>query len=202
MLTYLLLVKNREERYQQWLKGHPELAAKMNEIKVKYKLADLAPIMEAVKKEHPSLSKEADEFQKLVTTADPMPGMANLIEKLTKKGYSIITASNMTQSTYRAMVANKSLPPAFTTDFFFVQVHPYNLKPDKTTYYKKPDREYFENLKRYIADHRPNHYKNYVFTDDKPENVTGAQAAGLTAILFKNTEQFENELQAHGVLIE
>lgn len=40
-----------------------------------------------------------------------------------------------------------------------------------------------------------------LFTDDKQVNIDGAKAAGMSAILFSDARQFEEELKKYGVMI-
>lgn len=152
---------------------------------------------------NPNLFAEGEEFKKVIITAPRIKGTVHIIHRLKEKGYGIISASNMTTSTYQSMVENHVLPKAFTKDFYFVATNPLNKKADGT-FYEKPAPEYYQNLVAYINSKFPGVYKNIIFTDDKEVNVLGAQGIkGIyKSIHFINPEQFKQELIKSGVCLD
>lgn len=211
----VLLALGREEGYQKYIKQHPDLAKAIGETKSKYNFEDAELIIDKTIEAHPELKQEALEFKKLVFSGNPLLGTTRLVTELNQQGYGIIAASNMTPSTYQALLKQGTLPSEFSTTFFFVPFTKGNEIPaaeiaenkksdpkNTKAYYEKPNVGYYKNLKNYVEQRYPGKYINFVFTDDKLENVEGARKAGLTAIHFKNPEQLRTELKELGVDIE
>lgn len=61
-----------------------------------------------------------------------------------------------------------------------------NMKPDRAIYQQAIERAGVS-------------AEEIFFTDDRPENVAGAQAAGIDAVQFRSTEQLAEELAARGI---
>lgn len=211
----VLIELGREDAYQKYSKENPDLAQAIGETKKRYNYEDAQTIIDKTIEEHPELKEKALEFKKLVFSGKPLTGTVIIVKKLNQKGYGIIAASNMTPSTYQALLEQKTLPQEFSQEFFFVpytkgnEIPPAEIEENKKKdpkntkgYYEKPNVGYYKNLKKYIEQRYPGQYVNIVFTDDKLENALGAQKAGLIAIHFKNPEQFYNELKELGVDIE
>lgn len=195
-----VVLTGREPGYKQWIANNPDLGKAIGEVKKKYNLSDASEIISTTARDYPHLKEKAEEFQKVVVTAPQIKGTVNIIHQLKNNGYAIIGASNMTTSTYQAMVDNKTLPTHFSRDIFFVATNPLNKKIDGT-YYEKPSREYYLNLKEYVKKHFP-HIQTIVFTDDKLENANGAQnISGIISIHFKNPEQLRSDLKTLGIEI-
>lgn len=71
------------------------------------------------------------------------------------------------------------------------------LSPEGVSYRigaMKPHHEFFAELCA-IADVAP---EEIVFTDDRPDNVEGAQTLGITALLFRGHEQLRHDLRSLG----
>lgn len=71
------------------------------------------------------------------------------------------------------------------------------LSPEGVSYRlgaMKPQRKFFEKLCA-MADVAPN---EVVFTDDRSDNVEGARALGITALLFRGHEQLRHDLRSLG----
>lgn len=197
-----VIVDNREETYTDWLQEekHAQFAKYLEEAK-KTGLFDAHALINKVVEDHPDQKILADEFKKIIITATPIKGMAELIEQLHKKGYTVLIASNMTTSTYESMVENKVLPKEFTKDYFFVQTDPLNKKSDGS-YHKKPETKYYENLLVYLEAKFPGKFKIVIFTDDKLINSQGAADTGkIKAIHFITPDQFKQALQKLGVMV-
>lgn len=194
-----VVVNGREKRYKDYIAGEPELAKAMGQVSKQYKTADAGVILSETLRQYPQLQPKIDKFAQLVIYAPQIPGTFDIITDLVKKGYSIVAASNMTPSTYQAMVENKVLPPQFSHDFFFVPLNKLNKKPDGT-HFQKPEVEYYQNLVTYINQTYPGKFTHYIFTDDKLANAQGAQKVpGLISIQFKNPQQLRADLRVAGV---
>ncbi len=196
-----VVLAGREAGYKKWLANNPDLAQAIDQTKKKFNLTDATAIINKTAQEFPALKEKAQEFQKIVVSAPRITGTAEILKKLEQKGYGIVAASNMTTSTYQAMVNNGTLPPQFSNDFFFVATNELNKKPDGT-YFEKPSLEYYQNLGVYINQKYPGKYVYRLFTDDKEKNAQGAQKAGLISIHFKNAEQLLEELKELNIDIE
>jgi FMN phosphatase YigB (HAD superfamily) len=190
----------REEAYKKWLADNWDFADAINEVKIKYNLSDAGDIIHHVVQRYPYLQEKAQQFQNVIFKASVIPGTIKIIDALHKKGYGIIAASNMTTTTYQAMVDNGTLPTQFSRDIFFVATNPLNKKADGK-YHEKPNQEYYLNLKRYIKTHYPTN-ETVIFMDDKLKNALGAQnIPGIISIHFKSPEQLRADLIAMGIEI-
>jgi|GEM_PF-6660649 FMN phosphatase YigB (HAD superfamily) len=197
-----VVLTGREPGYKKILKENPELAQAIDETAKKYHLSDASPIITKTIEEYPALKEKALAFQKAVISAPQIEGTKLLINKLTKNGYSIVAASNMTNSTYLGLVDNKTLPGQFSRNFFFVATNELNKKADGT-FFQKPSPEYYQNLITYINKQFPGRFTHIIFTDDKLENAEGAKKVpGIISIHFKNPAQLEQDLISLGVVFE
>ena len=196
-----VVLTGRERGYKQWLANNPDLGNAISEVKKKYNLSDASTIISTAARDYPHLKEKAFEFQKVVVTAPQIKGTVEIINQLKDRKYIIIGASNMTTSTYQAMVDNQTLPAQFSRDIFFVATNPLNKKSDGT-YHEKPSKDYYLNLKQYVKQHFP-HIQTIVFTDDKLKNANGAQnIPGIMSIHFKNPEQLKEELSRLGIKLK
>ena len=105
-----VVLTGREPGYKQWIANNPDLGKAIGEVKKKYNLSDASEIISTTARDYPHLKEKAEEFQKVVVTAPQIKGTVDIIHQLKNNGYAIIGASNMTTSTYQAMVDNKTLP--------------------------------------------------------------------------------------------
>lgn len=197
-----VVLTGREPGYKKWIENNPDLGQAIGTIKKKYNLSDATAIINKTAEEYPNLKEKALEFQKVVITAPRIHGTEQILEKLSKKGYGIVAASNMTTSTYQGIIDNKTLPEQFTKNFFFVATNELNKKPDGT-YFEKPSPEYYQNLLTYINQKYPRKYIHVIFIDDKEANAEGAKKVpGIMSIQFKNPEQLLKDLQQLGIDID
>lgn len=196
-----VVILGRETGYKKWLKNNPDVAHAIDEVKKKYKLFDATPVLDKAAQDHPALRHKLAEFRKVLVTGTPIPGTVNIINTLSKKGYGIIAASNMTSSTYARLVDNKTLPPEFTKDFYFDATNELNKKPDGS-YYEKPTVHYYKNLLSYINQKYPGKFTQVVFIDDELVNIKGAaKVNGIIGIHFTSPEQLLKDLRMRGVEI-
>jgi len=104
-------------------------------------------------------------------------GVFKLLEKLKKKGFKLALLSN-TEVPIMEFLVDKQYKHF---DVFIYSCQEKIAKPDK--------RIYIETVNRLgVEPHEA------IFVDDKEENVTGAQKAGLTGIKFESPEQLEEML--------
>ncbi len=201
-----VLLMDREENFGAYHQLHPDFYAAIKQVKTDYNLYDAFPIMQKLLEVYPQYADQVKEYIPLFTSAPQILGTIELVKKLHALGYSMLVASNMTSTTYQALVENGTLPNCyFSKEIFFTATNELNAKHDETGkltgYCQKPNTEYFEHLKTYIANKFPDkQFKRIIFIDDKLENVQGAaQVAGIEAIQFINPAQLATELQAKGL---
>lgn len=193
-----VVLSGREVAYEKWLTDNWDFNEAIHEAKKKDNLSDSGMLIKRVIEKYPYLKAKSLQFQKVIFTAPQIDGTKKIIADIDQKGYKVIAASNMTTTTYQAMVDNKTLPAQFSRDIFFVATNPLNKKADGK-YYEKPDQEYYLNLKRYIKTHYPN-IETIIFMDDKIKNALGAQnIPGIISIHFKNPDQLKDELKTLGM---
>jgi FMN phosphatase YigB (HAD superfamily) len=196
-----VLLNGREKNFTEWITKHLEFAQALDSIKKKHQLHEAMEMINKVAEEYPEFAEQAREFKHLVISAPPIRGTWEIVKELAEQGYTLVSASNMTSTTYEAMVKEGSLPEEFQDDFYFVSTVPLNKKPEGG-YYKKPDIEYYQNLKRYIEQKYPDRFTHIIFIDDKADNVKGAEAAQLKAIQFTSPQQLRHDLARLGVPLE
>ncbi len=114
--------------------------------------------------------------------------MINLILKLKKDGYKVYAASNIWSELLDDLKKEK---PIFN-DLFDGIYHPTKGNP-----YEKPEKHYYQNLKKYLKDHGEQS-KKIIFIDDRYENVSAAIEEGLIGIRFKNSSNLVKNLNSLG----
>ena len=114
----------------------------------------------------------------------PMPGMAELVRKLKKKGYGIYLLSN-------ASTALRGYFPRIPGSEYFD-----GLMVSAEEKLLKPQHEIYERLYERF-DLVP---EQCVFIDDSPANIEGAMLTGMQGIVFRgDTERLRRELLALGI---
>jgi len=112
---------------------------------------------------------------------DPIDDSVALIRSLHGAGNRLGVLSNTNEADWTFVTSGR---------FPFLQecFHAYALSFEARS--MKPEREVFD----YAVERAGAPAGNVFFTDDKPENVAGALAAGLDAVLFQSAEQLRGEL--------
>jgi FMN phosphatase YigB (HAD superfamily) len=198
-LDDVVITGRSNNKNQEWLNDHPKLAYFLQDFFKKNTNADFDYIYSVIKNDH-ELTEQMLAFEKLLTTADRIEAVIDIVRDLHAAHYVIVAATNMYQSTYKKLIANGTLPNTyFSAEFGFTKSNLLNKKSDGS-FYMKPNSEYYEHLKLYVNNHYPERFKYFVMIDDKLENVEAAQKMGMAAILFKNPEQLRADLQALALL--
>ena len=112
-----------------------------------------------------------------------IPGMINLVKNLQKQGFQTALLSNVRMN--QARVKNQL--------GFYKLFHPILLSY-QTGMHKPNPKAYYRLLQEL---HVP--ADEVIFVDNKPENIKGAQAVGIDAILFSNAEQLIEALKQRGI---
>lgn len=197
-----VIISGREGNYMRWLMfpSNWSFALTVKKVRKKFKLYDPAQICQKIRELYPKMLKQADEFEKVIGSAQVKKKTAEIIRAVSHKGYPVIAASNMAKSTYKILLKKKTLPNFFSEKTFFVKTKKCNKKADDS-YHQKPDPEYFVNVKRYVQKKYPNQaFEYYVFIDDKKANVRAASKAGFIAIHYKESHQLKRSLTMLGIV--
>lgn len=137
-------------------------------------------LMQNMQVKYPKWKDQIQEFhdRQIDVVSGEVPGMKELLTALKSQGFKIYGLSNWGSTVYQVMaryVIFKLLDDRIISSEELI------IKPD-TTIYKRLCSKF--NLKA----------EECLFTDDKQINIDGAIEAGMHAILFKNAEQYEKEL--------
>ena len=114
----------------------------------------------------------------------PIPGTAEVVRELKKKGYTLYLLSNASrrQHDYWPNIPGSE---CFSGKVISADLH--LLKPEAAIY-----QALFRKFSLTPA--------NCVFIDDFPPNIEAAENAGMQGIVFYNAQQLRHELQKRGVL--
>lgn len=108
-----------------------------------------------------------------------VPGMRILLAELKAEGYRLYGITNWCSVVHEVM---KRYPEIFSLlDGRIISSEEHLLKPDVAIYHR------FLEQYELLAD-------ECLFTDDKEANIEGAKAAGIHAILFRNAQQYKEDL--------
>ncbi len=113
-----------------------------------------------------------------------MPGMHDLLIRLKDKGYRLYGLSNWSDTIYPVM---EKFGIFRLLDDCIISCEEHLVKPDRAIYDCLCNR----------FDLAP---EECLFTDDREANIIGAQNAGMHAVLFTSTEQYEADLRQLGIL--
>lgn len=198
-----VVIFGREPGSLLWF-AHPYrvgFGLKMRKARNKYHLHDAYAIIDKVVEHNPTYAKLGEQYKARLISGTVNKGTITILSSLQQQGFTVLPASNITKSVYRALVTNNVLPKTlFTTQNYFVKTKKCN-KRSNGDYYKKPSLEYYKNLQAYIQKKYPGRFENIIFIDDKKANVKGARKVGITAIHFKNPEQVKRKLQKLGIAV-
>lgn len=137
-------------------------------------------IIHEVQEKYPHWKSELQQFHDryLDFVIGEVPGMRNLLIKLKNEGYKLYGLTNWCSVVYKVIEKFDILQ---LLDDRIISSEEHLIKPDTAIYHRLCDKF---NLKP----------EDCIFTDDKEANIEGAKSAGMSAILFKNAEQYEKEL--------
>jgi HAD superfamily hydrolase (TIGR01509 family) len=136
---------------------------------------------------YPHWRKQLQEFydRQLDAMTVEMPGMRDILTRLKAEGYRLYGLTNWSDAVYDVI---RKFDILQMMDERLISSEELLIKPDVAIY----DRlcEKFGLIK-----------EECLLTDDKQVNIDGAKAAGMSAILFSDARQFEEELKKYGVMI-
>ena len=113
-----------------------------------------------------------------------MPGMRDLLTWLKAKGYRLYGLTNWSNAVYDVIEKFDILQ---MMDDRLISSEEILIKPDVAIY----DR---------LCEKFGLVMEECLFTDDKQANIDGAKAAGMPAVLFTDTRQYEEDLKRYGVI--
>jgi len=116
-------------------------------------------------------------YQEIMT--GEIPGMREVLIDLKQRGFKLYGLTNWCSKVYEMMDKHDIFK---LLDGRVISCEEHLIKPDPAIYYRMLEKL---NL---IAN-------ECVFTDDRPENIAGAEACGIHGIVFKNAQQFTRELE-------
>ena len=108
-----------------------------------------------------------------------VPGMYNLLARYKREGFHLYGLSNWCSQIHKVM---PRFPIYDLLDGYVISSQEKLLKPEPAIYLRLCERYHL----------LPS---TCLFTDDKMENVRGAEAVGMQAIRFENARQFERTLR-------
>ena len=120
-----------------------------------------------------------------------VPETATIVEELHAQGYTLAIATNIGIETFQNIRKNHEQ----FFDYFSSIITTDTIDPSEILI-KKSDPRYFA---RY-QEHYNKTGKNIIFIDDDSSNLAAAKAAGMHAILFKNPQQLQRNLQKHNLI--
>lgn len=116
---------------------------------------------------------------------EELPESVALVQRLAKANNRLGILSNTNPVDFESLCREHS----FLRDCFELRVASYEAR------HMKPHREIYDHAVRLTGLRAAEVF----FADDKPENVAGAVAAGMDAVLFTNVPQLETDLRQRGV---
>jgi|GEM_PF-6648016 len=131
-------------------------------------------------------------FEQIMRSKKIFPDTQKIIQRLHKQGYKLFYASNMSQDEIE-------LHRTETESIFscFIDGMDIDDSPGKTVY-KKPDSRYFQELKKRMEQICGLNV-NFIFIDDRHENVEAARKHGFIAIHCKHPENLWKQLREAGI---
>lgn len=142
-----------------------------------------AEIIHNAQKQYPQWEKELQMFydRYIDYVTGEVPGMRSLLTRYRSKGYKLYGLTNWCSVVHQVIQKYDILQ---MLDNRIISSEEHLIKPDVAIYKRLCEKF---GLKA----------EECLFTDDRLVNVEGARLAGMKAIVFKNAEQFEQELQQY-----
>ncbi len=140
-----------------------------------------ADIVKEAQQQYPQWAAQLQTFHDryLDFVIGEMPGMRDLLTRYRNKGYKLYGLSNWCSVVYDVM---RKFDILQMLDGYVVSSDVHLIKP-------------YPEIYRYLLNRFSLKAEECVFADDKLPNVEGARAVGMKAILFKNAQQYEEELK-------
>ncbi|NLM96433.1 MAG: HAD family phosphatase [Halanaerobiaceae bacterium] len=124
-------------------------------------------------------------FQEWTEMLTPIYGTVEILEKLKENDYRLYVLSN-----FHILAFNKVY-----RDYSFFQLFDGMIISSKVKKLKPELEIYYELINRYSINPEES-----IFIDDIPENLKGAEKAGLRTILFRSPEDLLSELRKYGII--
>lgn len=132
--------------------------------------------------QHPEFKQELsifrDRYTEIVT--NEVPDMSQLLDQLKSEGFALYGLTNWCSKVHLTIA---QFPIFRKLDGWVISSEEHLIKPEPEIYLLLCQR--FNLLP-----------EECLFTDDRPENIQGAQSVGMKAILFHSASQYEKELRA------
>lgn len=134
----------------------------------------------------PSLADAVETFfQHWLDMFQPIEETTHVVKSLRARGYSLIILSNFIRESFLALQSRMTFLPLFDR-----RVVSYEIGM------VKPDRDIYEHLLRECRIEAG----ACLFIDDMESNIRGAEAVGISTLLFRSPGQLREELQKMGLL--
>jgi len=145
---------------------------------------EVIPFADLIKEEqakHPDLAFQLQKFYEEYTqfVLGEIPGMKELLTQLKKEGFRLYGLTNWCSKVHEVM---QQWDIFNLLDGAVISSDEKLIKPDVAIYLR-------------LCEKYGLLPEECVFTDDREENIKGAQQAGIQGILFLNATQFERELR-------
>lgn len=131
-----------------------------------------------------------DRLEKVLALAKellvPIEGSIELLQRLHSANYPLYALTDNTHEIFSYITKKYDFWPVFKGIVMSAEVG--HLKPSPEIY-------------RYLLNHYQLNPTETLFTDDWEKNVIGAQAVGIQAVKFKNTNRFIAVLNKFGVIV-
>lgn len=134
-----------------------------------------------LKEQYPHFEPYIDAFDKRyqeIMTGE-IPGMRDILQNLKQRGYKLYGLTNWCSKVYEVLETYEIFQ---LLDGQIISCEEHLIKPDAAIYHRLLEKL---DLK---AD-------ECIFTDDREVNIIGAEACGIRGIVFRNYEQFKQELE-------
>jgi FMN phosphatase YigB (HAD superfamily) len=136
----------------------------------------------------------AEMVERITLEKKPVAGMPELITAVHARAFKLAIASNMSAKDF--VFYQHKFPTLFGL-FDYAKVIKYNEQGKALC--KKPSLVYFKELKNELADHDLAK-ENFVFIDDRMDNVVASSQEGFKGIVFKNAAQLKADLNNMDIL--
>ena len=133
-------------------------------------------------------------FEHIMRSKKVFSDTQKIIQRLHKQGYKLFYASNMSQD---EVELHRTRAETETTFSCFMDGMNIDDSPGKIAY-KKPDPRYFQELKKRMEQICGSNV-NFIFIDDRLENVKAAREYGFIAIHCKHPENLWKQLREAGI---
>lgn len=116
-----------------------------------------------------------------------------IAQKLKDQGYKLFLLSNIDLQTWQHLIIKQPVLQELFAENVFI--------PDaKFNYIKKPAPEFYQKFKDYLAEKGLTD-KAVLFIDDSTQNISVAQNAGITGIVFTTAQDLEHQLATYGITL-